>query len=326
VLEGIVRAKQDEFPNGTFPWLPILVHGDAAFAGQGVVVETLQMSNLRAYRTGGTIHVVVNNQVGFTTLPQDSRTSKYATDVAKTIEAPILHVNGDDPESVVRAAELAFEYRQKFNRDVVIDLVCYRRRGHNEGDDPSMTQPLMYGLIENKRSVRRLYTQALVGRGDITEEEYEAAKADFQDRLEVAFAETHAAETGAISVVTPDQLRPEIEGEPEQTGVGSDVVAQIGDAHANIPEGFTVHQKLKQLLDKRVEMSRQGKIDWGFGELLALGSCSRERPCVSWVRTRAAARSCSATPCSTTASTARSGCRSRTCPRARPASACTTRS
>jgi 2-oxoglutarate dehydrogenase E1 component len=272
VLEGIVRAKQDEFPNGTFPWLPILVHGDAAFAGQGVVVETLQMSNLRAYRTGGTIHVVVNNQVGFTTLPQDSRTSKYATDVAKTIEAPILHVNGDDPESVVRAAELAFEYRQKFNRDVVIDLVCYRRRGHNEGDDPSMTQPLMYGLIENKRSVRRLYTQALVGRGDITEEEYEAAKADFQDRLEVAFAETHAAETGAISVVTPDQLRPEIEGEPEQTGVGSDVVAQIGDAHANIPEGFTVHQKLKQLLDKRVEMSRQGKIDWGFGELLALGS------------------------------------------------------
>ena len=272
VLEGIVRAKQDRFESGTFPWLPILVHGDAAFAGQGVVFETMQMSGLRAYRTGGTIHVVVNNQVGFTTLPQDARTSYYATDVAKTIDAPVLHVNGDDPESVVRAAELAFEYRQKFHRDIVIDLICYRRRGHNEGDDPSMTQPLMYGLIEAKRSVRRLYTQALVGRGDITEEEYEAAKADFQNRLEVAFAETHAAETGSIPVLTPEQMKPGIEGAPEATGVGASVVEQVGDAHANIPEGFTVHAKLKQLLDKRVEMSRSGKIDWAFGELLAFGS------------------------------------------------------
>ncbi|MTE23368.1 multifunctional oxoglutarate decarboxylase/oxoglutarate dehydrogenase thiamine pyrophosphate-binding subunit/dihydrolipoyllysine-residue succinyltransferase subunit [Microbacterium sp. ZXX196] len=272
VLEGIVRAKQDRYEKGTFPWLPILVHGDAAFAGQGVVVETLQMSNLRAYRTGGTVHIVVNNQVGFTTLPQDARTSRYATDVAKTIAAPVLHVNGDDPEAVVRAAELAFEYRQTFQRDIVIDLVCYRRRGHNEGDDPSMTQPLMYGLIEAKRSVRRLYTEALVGRGDITEEEYEAAKADFQNRLEVAFAETHAAETGAIPVVTPEQLPPEVETEPEETGVGAGVVAQIGDAHSNKPEGFTVHAKLQQLLDKRTQMSREGKIDWGFGELLAFGS------------------------------------------------------
>ncbi|MCR2828020.1 multifunctional oxoglutarate decarboxylase/oxoglutarate dehydrogenase thiamine pyrophosphate-binding subunit/dihydrolipoyllysine-residue succinyltransferase subunit, partial [Microbacterium sp. zg.Y909] len=184
VLAGIVRAKQDRKPIGSFSWLPILVHGDAAFAGQGVVVETLQMSQLRGYRIGGTIHVVVNNQVGFTTLPQDARTSVYATDVAKTIQAPIFHVNGDDPEAVVRVAELAFRYREEFHRDVVIDLVCYRRRGHNEGDDPSMTQPLMTNLIEAKRSVRRLYTEALVGRGDITEEEYEQAKKDFQDRLE----------------------------------------------------------------------------------------------------------------------------------------------
>ncbi|WP_232527797.1 multifunctional oxoglutarate decarboxylase/oxoglutarate dehydrogenase thiamine pyrophosphate-binding subunit/dihydrolipoyllysine-residue succinyltransferase subunit [Microbacterium suaedae] len=272
VLEGIVRAKQDRYEKGTFPWLPILVHGDAAFAGQGVVVETLQMSQLRAYRTGGTVHIVVNNQVGFTTLPQDARSSRYATDVAKTIAAPILHVNGDDPESVVRAAELAFDFRQKFHRDVVIDLVCYRRRGHNEGDDPSMTQPLMYGLIEAKRSVRRLYTESLVGRGDITEEEYEAAKADFQNRLEVAFAETHAAETGSIPVVSPEQMKPEIEGEPDATGVGVDVVAQIGDAHANKPSGFTVHSKLQQLLDKRLQMSREGKVDWAFGELLAFGS------------------------------------------------------
>ncbi len=274
VLEGIVRAKQDRKAIGTYSWLPILVHGDAAFAGQGVVVETLQMSQLRGYRTGGTIHVVVNNQVGFTTLPQDGRSSVYATDVAKTIQAPIFHVNGDDPEAVTRVAQLAFEYREEFHRDVVIDLVCYRRRGHNEGDDPSMTQPLMTNLIEAKRSVRRLYTESLVGRGDITEEEYEEAKRDFQDRLEIAFAETHAAETGSHGVITDADA--EVEeltwGDIETTGVATDVVHLIGDAFVNKPEGFTVHSKLQQLLDKRYDMSRNGTIDWGFSELLAFGS------------------------------------------------------
>ncbi|WOF22178.1 multifunctional oxoglutarate decarboxylase/oxoglutarate dehydrogenase thiamine pyrophosphate-binding subunit/dihydrolipoyllysine-residue succinyltransferase subunit [Microbacterium betulae] len=272
VLEGIARAKQDRRPIATFSWLPILVHGDAAFAGQGVVLETLQMSQLRGYRTGGTVHIIVNNQVGFTTLPQDARTSHYASDPAKSIQAPILHVNGDDPEAVVRAAETAFEYRERFHRDIVIDLICYRRRGHNEGDDPSMTQPLMTNLIEAKRSVRRLYTEALVGRGDITEEEYEQAKADFQNRLEVAFAETHAAETGANAVVTPDAPDETVVGAPETTGVPVEVIHQIGDAHANKPEGFSVHAKLQQLLDKRVQMSREGKVDWAFGELLAFGS------------------------------------------------------
>ncbi|MGV9195143.1 multifunctional oxoglutarate decarboxylase/oxoglutarate dehydrogenase thiamine pyrophosphate-binding subunit/dihydrolipoyllysine-residue succinyltransferase subunit [Microbacterium sp. MC2] len=278
VLEGIVRAKQDRMPIGSFSWLPILVHGDAAFAGQGVVVETLQMSQLRAYRTGGTVHIVVNNQVGFTTLPQDGRTSVYATDVAKTIQAPVFHVNGDDPEAVARVAELAFRYRQEFKRDVVIDLVCYRRRGHNEGDDPSMTQPLMTNLIEAKRSVRRLYTEALVGRGDITEEEYEQAKRDFQDRLEVAFAETHAAETGSSGIVTAaDTGAVDVAvGEPETTGIPADTIAKIGDAFVNKPEGFTVHTKLQQLLDKRRDMSRNGSIDWAFGELLAFGSLLME--------------------------------------------------
>ncbi|MGV2982986.1 multifunctional oxoglutarate decarboxylase/oxoglutarate dehydrogenase thiamine pyrophosphate-binding subunit/dihydrolipoyllysine-residue succinyltransferase subunit [Microbacterium sp. AGC85] len=272
VLEGIVRAKQDRKPIGTFSWLPILVHGDAAFAGQGVVVETLQMAQLRGYRTGGTIHVVVNNQVGFTTTPTDARTSVYATDVAKTTQAPIFHVNGDDPESVIHVAQLAFEYRVRFHRDVVIDLVCYRRRGHNEGDDPSMTQPLMTDLIQEKRSVRKLYTEALVGRGDITEEEYDQAKDDFQSRLEVAFAETHAAETGATPIA-PDLVPvDEVTGEPDVTGVSSEVVSLIGEAFANKPEGFTVHPKIQQLLDKRVEMTRSGNIDWGFGELLAFGS------------------------------------------------------
>ncbi|GAA1803500.1 multifunctional oxoglutarate decarboxylase/oxoglutarate dehydrogenase thiamine pyrophosphate-binding subunit/dihydrolipoyllysine-residue succinyltransferase subunit [Agromyces neolithicus] len=275
VLEGIVRAKQDRKPIGTFSILPILVHGDAAMAGQGVVLETMQMSQLRGYRTGGTVHVVVNNQVGFTTVPGDARSSIYSTDVAKTIQAPIFHVNGDDPEAVVRVAELAFRYRQEFKRDVVIDLVCFRRRGHNEGDDPSMTQPLMYNLIEAKRSVRKLYTEALVGRGDITEEEYEEAHRDFQDRLERAFAETHAVQTGAITVVgaTESSHEPETAtGELDTTGVALEVVHTIGDAFDNKPAGFTVHPKIQQLLTKRRDMSRNGKIDWGFGELLALGS------------------------------------------------------
>ncbi len=280
VLEGIVRAKQDRKADGRFGVLPVLVHGDAAMAGQGVVLETLQLSQLRGYRTGGTIHVVVNNQVGFTTPPGEARSSNYSTDVAKTIQAPILHVNGDDPEAVVRVAELAFAYRQEFKRDVVIDLVCYRRRGHNEGDDPSMTQPLMYNLIEAKRSVRTLYTESLVGRGDITPDEFEAAHRDFQERLEIAFAETHAVQTGSIPVVGAGVVAsPAMEthaAEPETTGVPVGVIQHIGDAHDNPPAGFTIHAKLQAMLKKRVEMSRNGGIDWGFGELLALGSLLME--------------------------------------------------
>ena len=283
VLEGIVRAKQDRRPVGSFSILPVMVHGDAAMAGQGIVVEVLQMSQLRGYRTGGTIHLVINNQVGFTTPPGEGRTSIYSTDVAKTIQAPIFHVNGDDPEAVLRVAELAFAYRQEFHRDVVIDLIGYRRRGHNEGDDPSMTQPLMYSLIEAKRSVRTLYMEALVGRGDITAEEYEAAHQDFQDRLERAFAETHAAQTGSIPVITqddgavhslerPDSQQDDAVGEPATTGVDSAVIQLIGDAFDNPPAGFSVHPKLQALLKKRLDMSRNGSVDWAFGELLALGS------------------------------------------------------
>jgi 2-oxoglutarate decarboxylase len=283
VLEGIVRAKQDRRPIGSYTVLPIMVHGDAAMAGQGIVVEILQMSQLRGYRTGGTIHLVVNNQVGFTTPPGEGRTSIYSTDVAKTIQAPVFHVNGDDPEAVVRVAQLALAYRQEFHRDVIVDLVCYRRRGHNEGDDPSMTQPLMYNLIEAKRSVRTLYAEALVGRGDITAEEYEASHEDFQDRLERAFAETHAAQTGSMPIITgdthpvsdlerPESQQDDLVGEPESTGVDEKVIQAIGDAHNNPPAGFSVHSKLQAMLKKRVEMSRSGGIDWGFGELLALGS------------------------------------------------------
>ncbi|MDQ5975196.1 MAG: multifunctional 2-oxoglutarate metabolism enzyme, partial [Actinomycetota bacterium] len=193
VLEGIVRAKQDLLPRDeAFSILPVLMHGDAAFAGQGVVVETMQMSQIQGYRTGGTIHVVVNNQVGFTTSPKYSRSSVYPTDIARAVQAPIFHVNGDDPEAVVRVAELAFGFRQAFHKDVVIDLVCYRRRGHNEADDPSLTQPLMYGIIDTKRSVRKHYTESLMGRGDISLEEAEGALKHFQEQLERVFQETRS--------------------------------------------------------------------------------------------------------------------------------------
>ncbi|HXO24854.1 MAG TPA: multifunctional oxoglutarate decarboxylase/oxoglutarate dehydrogenase thiamine pyrophosphate-binding subunit/dihydrolipoyllysine-residue succinyltransferase subunit, partial [Streptosporangiaceae bacterium] len=185
VLEGVVRAKQDVIDMGEpgFTVLPLLIHGDAAFAGQGVVAETLNLSQLRGYRTGGTVHIVVNNQVGFTTAPAESRSSVYSTDVARMIQAPIFHVNGDDPEAVVRVGRLAFAYRQAFGKDVVIDMICYRRRGHNEADNPSFTQPLMYDLIDAKRSTRKLYTESLIGRGDITMEEAEQALRDYQQHL-----------------------------------------------------------------------------------------------------------------------------------------------
>jgi len=283
VLEGIVRAKVDSVngtPNDYYPYLPILIHGDAAFAGQGVVPEVLNMSQLRGYKVGGTINIVINNQVGFTTPPSESRSSVYSTDVAKGIQAPIFHVNGDDPEAVVRVAQLAFEFREEFNKDVVIDIVCYRRRGHNEGDDPSMTQPLMYNLIEAKRSVRTLYLESLVGRGDITREEFDAANEAFQTKLESAFVEVHEANSSPAELIprpvgigTTASDHPEIS---KATAISKEVVELIGDAHNNLPPAFTVHPKLQQLLQKRYEMSRQGSIDWGFGEILAFGSLSLE--------------------------------------------------
>jgi multifunctional 2-oxoglutarate metabolism enzyme len=290
VLEGIVRAKQDrlDLAGEAYTVLPLLLHGDAAFAGQGVVAETLHLSQLRGYRTGGTIHVVINNQVGFTTSPSASRSSVYSTDVARMIQAPIFHVNGDDPEACVRVAELAYEFRQVFNKDVVIDMVCYRRRGHNEGDDPSMTQPLMYNLIEAKRSVRKLYTEALIGRGDISHEDAEAALRDYQQQLERVFLETkeamkapasasptRAADTRSRGLEKPASQAADYAAAPRwknNTAVSAEVLQQIGDAFTAIPEGFTVHPKLRQLLERRAAMTHDGGIDWAMGELLAFGS------------------------------------------------------
>ncbi|WP_024874820.1 multifunctional oxoglutarate decarboxylase/oxoglutarate dehydrogenase thiamine pyrophosphate-binding subunit/dihydrolipoyllysine-residue succinyltransferase subunit [Saccharomonospora piscinae] len=280
VLEGIVRAKQDlldkgDRDSGGFTVLPVLLHGDAAFAGQGVVAETLNLALLRGYRTGGTVHVVINNQVGFTTAPEHARSSQYATDVAKMIGAPIIHVNGDDPEAAYWVASLAVEYRQAFNKDVVIDMICYRRRGHNEGDDPSMTQPAMYDIIDAKRSVRKTYTEALIGRGDISMEEAEAALRDFSSQLEHVFNEVRELEKHPIAPSPSVEQRQQV---PAQlpTAVPREVIERIGDAFLHLPEDFAPHPRVKPVLERRHKMSREGGVDWAFGELLAFGSLAVE--------------------------------------------------
>ena len=271
VLEGIVRAKQDVRNKGAaYPVLPVAIHGDAAFAGQGVVAETLNLSQLRGYRTGGTLHVVVNNQVGFTTSPMSARSSVYATDVARMIQAPIFHVNGDDPEACVRVARLALEFRQAFKKDVVIDLVCYRRRGHNEADDPSMTQPLMYNLIDTKRSIRKLYTEALIGRGDITIDEAEAALRDYREHLEKAFTETRdstSAPHEPTSVGNAPAAAPDV-----PTAITLDVLKKIANSQITLPAGFVAHPRLLPQLQRRAAMVDDDAVDWAMGELIAIGS------------------------------------------------------
>ena len=279
VLEGIVRAKQDKLraaagdtsvdEQSSFPVMPILLHGDAAFAGQGVVSETLSLSLLKGYRTGGTIHIIVNNQVGFTTSPSAARSSTYSTDIAKMIQAPVFHVNGDDPEACVRVARIAFEYRQTFNKDVVIDMICYRRRGHNEGDEPSFTQPLMYKLIDAKRSTRKLYTEALIGRGDITVEEAEEVLRDYQQQLEGVFTSVHNTEPES-----DPSWRPPVVPAPAtvNTSVPEDQLRKIALTQSSIPSDFTVHPKLLPQLLKRVEMLDESTVDWATGEMFAFGS------------------------------------------------------
>ncbi len=287
VLEGVVRAKQDQLPRDrSFDILPMLLHGDAAFAGQGVVVETLHLSQLQGYRTGGTVHIVVNNQVGFTTSPKYSRSSVYATDAARMIQSPVFHVNGDDPEAVTRVAQLAFAFRQAFHKDVVIDMVCYRRRGHNEADDPSLTQPMMYNLIDAKRSVRKNYTEALIGRGDITVEEAEEALRHFQEQLEGVFQQTRAAAAGteeefsesATTVVREGQknLVPQGPAAVVDTSISQEQVDEVVKSQLEMPAGFTLHPRLAPQLQRRGQMVADGTIDWGMAEALAVGSLLSE--------------------------------------------------
>jgi 2-oxoglutarate decarboxylase len=272
VVEGMTRAYQDLSETGSGrPVLAVLVHGDAAFAGQGVVAETLNMSALHGYTTGGTVHVVINNQLGFTTNPESARSSVYATDVAKMVQAPIFHVNGDDPEACVRVGQLAFQFRQAFHKDVVIDMVCYRRFGHNEQDDPSLTQPRMYDLIKVHRSVRKIYTETLVRRGDITMDEAEAALKDFSQRLQAALDETRATAPPKPTRL-PARLPPAPVLAPLATGVAIETLDRIATVLHSPPDGFTVHPKLIRVFDNRAKLWAGGEADWALGEALAYGS------------------------------------------------------
>ena len=272
IVLGTVRAAQDQIePPNSFSVLPLLIHGDAAFSGQGVVAECLAMSDTSGYRVGGTIHLIINNQIGFTTSPQYARSSQYSSDVAKTVQAPIFHVNGDDPEACVRVARLAFEYRQRFHKDVVIDMICYRRHGHNEGDDPSYTQPLMYKAIADRRSVRKLYVETLVRRGEITVEEAEAVLADYQGKLQGALDVARASAPEAIRVPKPPEpvgVLPHV-----VTGVDRAVLDRIFHHLTEYPAGFAPHPKLVKQFEVRAQQyASQQDVDWATAEALAIGS------------------------------------------------------
>ncbi|MBV7295073.1 multifunctional oxoglutarate decarboxylase/oxoglutarate dehydrogenase thiamine pyrophosphate-binding subunit/dihydrolipoyllysine-residue succinyltransferase subunit [Corynebacterium sp. TAE3-ERU12] len=277
VVEGLARAKQDTLNKGEdgYTVMPMLLHGDAAFAGLGVVQETLNLMDLRGYKVGGTIHIVVNNQIGFTTAPYNGRSSYYSTDLAKAYGCPVFHVNGDDPEAVVWVAQLAVEYRNRFHKDVFIDLVCYRRRGHNEADDPSITQPLMYNIIDDKESVRAQYTEDLIGRGDLSKEEAEAARRDFHDQMESVFNEVRASESagpGDQTGIAASQPLPH----GLDTSIDKPTLVEMGQYFVNTPEGFTTHKRIAPVAKKRAKMVKEGDIDWAAAELFALGSLAGE--------------------------------------------------
>ncbi len=278
VVEGMARAKQDRCGDVEHEQvLPVLVHGDAAFAGQGVVAETLNMSELPGYDVGGTVHIVVNNQVGFTTTAGFARSTVYATDIAKAVQAPIFHVNGDDPEASTRVVRLAFAFRQRFKKDVVVDLVCYRRYGHNESDEPAFTLPRMYDLIEKRRSVRKLYTELLVNRGDLTIEDAERALDDFRARLEAAFEETRASHAPPPSPVELVETGVSTASAPVQTGVPREQLERIVDVLTTFPPGFHVHPKLLRIVGNRRKELDEDHVDWSLAEALAFGSLLLER-------------------------------------------------
>lgn len=295
VVLGKSRAKQDQHisPDGKLVnmeldgrpdrsmVLPLLIHGDAAFAGQGVIAECLGLSGLKGHRTGGSIHFVINNQIGFTTSPMYSRSSPYPTDVAKMIEAPVFHVNGDDPEAVVFAAKVAVEYRQKFGKPVVIDMFCYRRFGHNEGDEPSFTQPLMYSKIRSHKSTLELYSEKLVAEGLLTAAEVDKLKADWRAQLEREFEagqDYRPNKADWLDGAWKDLRQADQEGPRRgQTGVELERLAQIGTALTNVPEGFNVHKTVKRFMDNRLSAIQSGEgIDWATAEALAFGTLVTE--------------------------------------------------
>ncbi|MEM7145724.1 MAG: 2-oxoglutarate dehydrogenase E1 component [Verrucomicrobiota bacterium] len=283
VVEGKARARQrivgDMKERRTI--LPLLIHGDAAFAGQGSVAEVLNLSQLPGYRTGGTIHLVVNNQIGFTTSPADARSSNYCTDVAKMIEAPIFHVNGDHPLEVLAAAEMALEFRQKFSRDVVLDIVCYRRHGHNEGDEPAFTQPKIYQNIAGHEMVTTLFRRELVTKGELSAEEADAMEAGYWERLEREFDEIKALEAkgaGNAFMESTGTSQPEFSFEPVVTGIARERLREIGERLTHTPEGFRLNDKIaKRFLEPRRRATAEGgPYNWAFAESLAFGSLLME--------------------------------------------------
>jgi 2-oxoglutarate dehydrogenase E1 component len=282
VVEGNVRAKQDRWEDGKRTrFIPVLMHGDAAFAGQGIVHETLNLSQLEGYKTGGTIHIIVNNQIGFTTAPRFSRSFLYPTDVSKMLNIPVLHVNGDDPDAVLHVIKLAVGYRQLFHTDIVIDLFCYRRHGHNEGDEPSFTQPLTYKQIKQQPSTLDLYAARLVEEGVLKESAYKQIQDSYRSLLDNALQLTREEQIKSV----PETLTGAWSGlerglRPRNiviTEVDRPILLELGKALGSVPEGFTHHPRLKRLLESRREMV-EGKqpIDWGMGELLAYGSLAWE--------------------------------------------------
>ncbi|KGF24360.1 multifunctional oxoglutarate decarboxylase/oxoglutarate dehydrogenase thiamine pyrophosphate-binding subunit/dihydrolipoyllysine-residue succinyltransferase subunit [Corynebacterium tuscaniense] len=278
VLVGLARAKQDLINHGKnaddHTVVPLMLHGDASFAGLGVVQETLNMSKLTGYDVGGTVHIVVNNQVGFTTTPDQGRSTYYATDLAKGFDCPVFHVNGDDPEAAAWVGQLATEYRRKFGKDVFIDLICYRLRGHNEADDPSVTQPLMYERIESHPSVRTRYTKDLIGRGDITQEEAEIAAQDFHDQLDSVFNDVKegGGKPGEQTGITESQSLTR----GLDTSIDTQTFKALADAYAHLPEDFTPNKRLKSVLKNRGGSFESGNIDWAWAELLAFGSLAKQ--------------------------------------------------
>jgi 2-oxoglutarate dehydrogenase E1 component len=283
VVQGRVRAKQDRYADGErVRSLPLLIHGDAAFTGQGIVSESLQMSELEAYTVGGTIHVIVNNQVGFTTSPRDARSTTYATGPARMLQIPIIHVNGEDMEAIAQAVLLAVDFRQRFHRDVVIDLWTYRRHGHNEGDEPSFTQPVMYRAIERKPTLKQLYARQLVTAGITRAADVDTMTARYRARLEQAYQESARiavqAEAQAMSGFWKAYRGGPFGKEAEPpTGVAAETLREIAGTLTQAPRGFRVHPKLAKVLEARAEMGRGARpLDWGMGEALALGSLAWE--------------------------------------------------
>lgn len=278
VVEGATRAKQDLLDEDVDPKiiLPLLIHGDAAFAGQGVVPETLNMSQLDGYKTGGTIHIIINNQIGFTTLPKDGRSTEYASDLAKTILAPIFHVNGDDPEAATHAIRMAVDYRQQFGKDVIIDLICYRKHGHNEGDEPAFTQPGLYKEINNHLSVRETYSRELMRKGEMTQEEIDKIFTEFDAILEEAFDEAKNVpvfEVKEYHIERKDTLQ-ENRSPQVDTAVDFEELKDIATRLNTVPNDFDANPKLLRILAKRNEIvaNNEPKIEWGFAEALAFGS------------------------------------------------------